>query len=322
MSIQNEVTVRNGFCAMNQPVLTILAVPKPFCGHIGVIQRNAIASWTRLRPRPEIFLFGDDQGVAEIATELRVYHNNNLARSTLGTPMLDDLMLRGREIARTPLLAYVNSDILLLQEWLDAVMKVRQWFSRFLAVAYRLNIDLTEPLDFEVDGEVKLRNILPLGVPGDPTAIDIFAFTPDVYENVPPFAIGRGWFDQWLIKEACRQRIPVVDVTNVACAIHQNHGYDHIGGSLHGVLSTEEGNRNLAFYGGTPHSFSLLNATHELEPDSTLHRIRFRRERAAVQSWFWSNFIQSTAGLRSKIGLQRSVKAASQGNGKRARKSN
>ena len=30
--------------------LTIFAVPKPFEGHIDVIQRNAIRSWQRLRP--------------------------------------------------------------------------------------------------------------------------------------------------------------------------------------------------------------------------------------------------------------------------------
>jgi hypothetical protein len=296
---------------MNRPALTVLAIPKPFYGHIGVIQRNAITSWTRLRPRPDIYLFGDEQGVAEIAAELRIQHIDNLARSTFGTPMLDDLMVRGREIARTPLLAYVNSDIILLQECLDAVVKIRERFPKFLAVAHRLNIDLTELLNFEADGEMKLRReIVPSGVPGEPTAIDIFVFTSDVYENVPPFAIGRGWFDQWLIKEACRQRIPVVDLTNVARAIHQNHEYAHIGGSLQGVLSTEEGQHNLALYGGTPHAFSMLNATHELLPDGTIRRVRFRRESTAVRSWLWSNFIKPTARLRAKIGLRRRVKAA------------
>jgi hypothetical protein len=304
---------------MKESLLTILAIPKPFSGHIGIIQRNAIASWTKLRPRPDIYVFGDEQGVAEIAAELKIHHVSDLARSEFGTPMLDDLMLCGREIADTPLLAYVNSDIMLLQECLDAVVRIREQFSKFLAVAYRLNIELAEALNFEADGEMKLRReIVPHGVPGDPTAIDLFVFTPNVYEKVPPFAIGRGWFDQWLIKEACRQRIPIVDVTNAACAIHQNHEYAHIGGSLQGVLSTEEGQRNLALYGGRPHAYSLLNATHELLPDGTVRRVRFRREGAALRSWFWSNFIQSTAGLRAKIGLQRSVKAASQENSPKA----
>ena len=42
--------------------LTLFATPKRFQGHIDNIQRNAIASWTRLNPRPEIILFGADDG--------------------------------------------------------------------------------------------------------------------------------------------------------------------------------------------------------------------------------------------------------------------
>jgi len=34
------------------------------------IQRNAIASWTRLDPRPEIFLFGEEEGTRELAGEI------------------------------------------------------------------------------------------------------------------------------------------------------------------------------------------------------------------------------------------------------------
>ena len=44
---------------MTHSPLAILAMPKPFHGHIGMIQRNAIQSWTHLSPRPEIFLCGD-----------------------------------------------------------------------------------------------------------------------------------------------------------------------------------------------------------------------------------------------------------------------
>ncbi len=31
-------------------MITIFAIPKPFKGHIDVIQRNAIQSWTKLSP--------------------------------------------------------------------------------------------------------------------------------------------------------------------------------------------------------------------------------------------------------------------------------
>ena len=32
-------------------MLTIFTIPKPFVGHIGVIQRNAIISWLNLSPK-------------------------------------------------------------------------------------------------------------------------------------------------------------------------------------------------------------------------------------------------------------------------------
>jgi hypothetical protein len=291
---------------MSTPALTILAMPKPFRDHIGIIQRNAITSWTKLQPRPEIYLFGEEEGVAEIATELSVNHLADIARNEFGTPLLDALLHRAHSFVRTPLVCYVNSDIILLAEFLDAVTRIQEEFPRFLAVAHRLNIELTETLDFETDGEAKLRReILPIGTAGNPTAIDVFVFPPAVYQHVPPLAIGRAWFDQWLIKEARRQQIPVVDLTRVARAIHQNHEYGHIAGGQQAAYWGEEARRSLAIYGGVPHAFTLQDSTHELLPGGSIRRVRFRRECAAVQGWFWNAIINPTAKLRAKLGLKR-----------------
>jgi hypothetical protein len=287
-------------------MLTLFAAPKPFRGHIRIIQRNAVTSWTMLLPRPEIYLFGEEEGVAEIAAELRISHLRDIARNEFGSPLLDDLLRRAREFVRTPLLCYVNSDIILLQEFVDAVSAIRAQFPKFLGVAHRLNIELTETLDFAGGGEMKLRSkILPLGTPGNSTAIDVFVFPPDLYQQVPPFAIGRAWFDQWLIKEARRQRMPVVDMTQVARAIHQNHDYGHITGGQQGAYWGEEARRSLVIYGGVPHAFTLLDVTHELLPSGRIRRVHFRREAAAVQDWLWKTVIQPTSGLRRKLGLQR-----------------
>jgi hypothetical protein len=290
----------------SSPPLTILAMPKPFRGHIGIIQRNAITSWTLLHPRPEIYLFGEEEGVAEMAAELNINHLNDIARNEFGTPLLDDLLRRAREFARSPMLCYVNSDIILLQEFIGAVSAIHMQFPKFLGVAYRLNIELTEILDFARGGEMKLRSeILPLGRPGNPTAIDVFVFHLDCYQQVPPFAIGRAWFDQWLIKDARRQKIPVVDMTRFTRAIHQNHDYGHIAGGQQGAYWGEEARSSLVIYGGVPHAFTLLDVTHELGPSGRIRRVHFRREAAAVQKWLWKTVIQPTSSLRSKLGLQR-----------------
>src|SRR5437868_6839668 len=48
------------------PALTVFATMKHFRGRAAVHQRNAIRSWTLLRPRPEVILFGDEDGVVQI----------------------------------------------------------------------------------------------------------------------------------------------------------------------------------------------------------------------------------------------------------------
>ena len=55
-------------------MITIFTIPKPFHEHNGVIQRNAIKSWIQLKPKCEIILFGDDDGVAEAAEKFNVTH--------------------------------------------------------------------------------------------------------------------------------------------------------------------------------------------------------------------------------------------------------
>ena len=75
-------------------MLTLFAIPKPFLGHSETIQRNAIRSWTLLQPRPEIIVFGDDDGTKETAKEFGVHYEPEIARNDYGTPLLHDLFER------------------------------------------------------------------------------------------------------------------------------------------------------------------------------------------------------------------------------------
>jgi hypothetical protein len=290
---------------MTRSLVTILAMPKPFQAHIGVIQRNAIKSWTKLVPKPEIFLFGEEDGAAQIANELQIGHLRDIQRNEFGTPLLNDLILRAKEVAHTPLLCYVNSDIMLLQDFQHAVTAIHEQIPRFLGVTHRWEIDLRNELDFKSEHPLQL-GLLPQGAPGHHTAIDAFVFPRDMYVDVPPLAIGRAWFDQWLIKGALLRGAPVVDMTKVARAIHQKHDYGHIAGGQQGAYGGEEARRNLDIYGGIPHAFTLLNATHELLPNRSIRRIHCRREKYRFQEWLWRNFVQRTAPLRKRLGLKHS----------------
>ena len=295
---------------MSSPMLTLLAMPKPFRGHIGVIQRNAIRSWTKLVPRPEIFLFGGEEGTAEIADELQIGNLRDIERNEFGTPLLNDLLRRAKEVTSTPLLGYVNSDIILLQEFQDAVAAIYARIPKFLGVAHRWEIDLRTELDFAREPRLRV-DMLPGGATGHHTAIDAFLFTKEMYGDVPPLVIGRAWFDQWLIRDARRRKIPVVDLSKVARAIHQRHDYGHISGGQKVAYGGEEARRNLAIYGGVPHAFTLLDATHELLPNQAIRKLYFRRKTFKLKEWLWRIFVQRTAGIRHRLGLRRSAKSNS-----------
>ena len=97
----DDIAPQDNAAAPEPPTLTIFAIPKAFEGHTGIIQRNALASWTRLTPRPDIILFGRDPGTAEVARELNLRHVPDLAVSDHGTPLVKDLFDRAGAMAKT-----------------------------------------------------------------------------------------------------------------------------------------------------------------------------------------------------------------------------
>src|SRR5579885_366378 len=144
-------------------MLTIFSIPKTFAGHIGIIQDNAIGSWARLDPSCDIVLVGDDPGVAEAAARHKVRHEPHIERNEFGTPVIADLFARMDALTRHPLLAFVNADIILLDDFLPAVQAIARATAaasapaRFLAVASRFNCRIDAPLAFEPGWQARLR---------------------------------------------------------------------------------------------------------------------------------------------------------------------
>lgn len=285
-------------------LITILAMPKPFRGHAGVIQRNAIASWTRLQPRPEVILFGHEEGAAECARELGVVHIPEVARNRYGTPLLAGILAEGERRASHELMVYVNADIILPEEFLEGVEKVRQTFPKFLAVGRRTNLEVREPLDFRDGwgGRLKER-VRREGALESHTAIDCFVFPRGTYEEIPALAIGRVWFDQWLIKYARRKGLPVVDLTKFVDMVHQIHDYGHVAGGREWVYGGAEAEENLEYYGERPHRYTILSATHAMAGDGAIRRVYWRREAAEVKRILWEVFVHKTVGVRKRLGL-------------------
>ena len=53
-------------------MLTFFTIPKPFDGHTGTIQNNAILSWKKIKPDCEIIIFGNDKSVIEFSEDIGV----------------------------------------------------------------------------------------------------------------------------------------------------------------------------------------------------------------------------------------------------------
>jgi len=97
-------------------MLTLFSPPKPFSGHIGVIQRNAIQSWLQFGDDVEVLLIGEEEGLEEVAQEFSVKQIKDVKRNDLGTPLVSSIFQLARDHARFSTLCYVNADILLLDD--------------------------------------------------------------------------------------------------------------------------------------------------------------------------------------------------------------
>jgi hypothetical protein len=244
-------------------MLTLFSVPKPFAGHIDVIQRNALASWKRL-PGVEVVLFGDEPGTADVAREVGALHVPEVAVNEFGTPLLDSVFAQAQAVSESPRLAYVNGDVILLRDFTQALARVS--FERFLVVGRRWNVKISEPLDFDrADVEEMLRARLAAeGVLDPPTGIDYFVFDRlGPLAELLPFAVGRPAWDNWMIYNARRRGIPVVDATRAVTAIHQMHRHDHVPAKREGAWFGPESDANYALIGEVPH-FRTYHATHVL----------------------------------------------------------
>lgn len=205
-------------------ILTLFTIPKGFVGHTGVIQRNAIRSWTYL-PGCEVILFGEEDGLGEAARDLGVRHVPQIARNEKGTPMVSDAFAQIRHLARTPFVAYVNSDIVFDHSLIQAVQALQgSVLNDWLLVGQRHDLDIRHELAFGEGWQDELRaEVARNGTLHGKAGIDFFVFPRGFVLTLPDFAVGRPGWDSWLIYKTREQGIPLVDATEVVLTVHQNH---------------------------------------------------------------------------------------------------
>lgn len=265
--------------------LTLFSIPKPFEGHLAVIQKNAIESWRLLHPDCQILLFGDEPGVKKAAREVHAVHIPDATRNEFGTPLLHTVFSDARRAAAHSLLCYVNADIILMKDFLRAARRID--FGDFMMVGRRWNIDIEDRLDFmPEEWEAKLiQRVQREGELGAADAIDYFLFPKDWGINdMPAFAVGRPGWDNWLIFRARQLRIPVIDVTQATMVIHQNHGYGHVPRQKGDQWEGPEADRNRQLVGDLNRIFTLLDVSHVMTKRGIRHPLSYAHIRRRWQT--------------------------------------
>ncbi|MDO8660178.1 MAG: hypothetical protein Q7K54_06330 [Candidatus Parcubacteria bacterium] len=214
-------------------MITIFSIPKPFQGSINITQRNAILSWTLLEPKCEIILFNDEKGTtSKVAKELGVECINNIQRNKDGLPLLSDVFEKVYMRANNKILAYVNSDIILMDDFLEAVKALSGLkqntnlnFNEFLMLGRRWNLDIKEEINFNnnnwkqalkelINKEGKLQGL---------SGTDYWIFPRTLKFKIPLFVVGQRGFENWFIYKARSLKVQVLDATKIINVIHQNH---------------------------------------------------------------------------------------------------
>jgi hypothetical protein len=300
-------------------MLTFITTAKPFRGEYAVIQKNALKSWTLLHPDVQVILFGSEEGAAETAKELGLHHEPHVERNEFGTKRLDFMFCRAQTIARHDLLCYINCDIVLMQDFCDAVKRARAVHWHFLMVGRRRDIEINVPLSFGHKGWEKQlrRQVLRIGRRRGPEWIDYFVFTRGLYgEDIPPFVVGRVFWDNWLVWKALASNLPVIDASSAVLAAHQNHDYGYHPQGKDGVFCGAEAERNYELAGGWRHLRTIADGTGVLgegglRPNRLRHwsgAKRYARQAGRVflhsgiqRAWFF--VLGLTRPVRRKIGL-------------------
>lgn len=272
-------------------MISIFSIPKPFQGLNNIIQRNALKSWLQLTPLPEVILFGDDDGVERVADEFAIRHIPNVEKNEYGTPILSDVFKKAQKICRYDFVSYVNADIIFFQDFIRTISMVKM--SDFLLCGRRFDLDIKEEINFNEENILKKMSnwAKTEGTLHGYSGIDYFLF-PRGLVYLPPFAVGRTGWDNWLIYNIRLRRIPVIDATDAITVIHQNHDYSHSKFGTNKRVAGPEMYYNVKIAGGLSRMLTLREADWMLTQNGLQRPGLLRKFYSSVSLWQpWRNLL-------------------------------
>ena len=241
--------------------ITIFSTLKPPINkHILLIQKNAITSWLKLQPMPEIIIYNKKSELnnLKLPNFLKIIENFKCNDEDL--PYVNDMFFHVQSIASNNVLLYINADMLLSQNLITTLNIVLKHFDHFLVIGRRWDMDIASEIDFENSlwykslGE-KLNYKL-----HESTAMDYFLFTKGYWSQIPPFVIGRAGWDNGMINMAINENRTIIDATYNIRVLHQNHNYNHTLGKEQTVWSGKSAQSNYSMIGGALNAKTINDA--------------------------------------------------------------
>lgn len=291
-------------------MITFFTTGKPFLGQAGIIQRNALKSWSLLHPDVQIILFGDEDGAGAVCAELGIQHEPYAERSHLNPrlPLANYLFRRAHELANHRWLCYLNCDIILTPDFYEAVDQLARWRKSFLMVGKRWDLEVTASLDFDRPywaNDLRTKAIR-LGTKRM-NELDYFLFAKEMYQDIPPLIIGRVYWDYWMVWKARSLGFPVVEASPRVIVVHQNHEASYVQeiNASKGTFFDPGAEWNYKLSNGGRNFGNYLDCTHRLTNSGLLLPTFWLKGRSKLKAFLWKILIYETYGLRKRLGLHR-----------------
>lgn len=224
---------------------------------VGQNQFNAWGSWKGIADC-SVSVFGNAPGVGEHAKRFGFRSIPTVKRDEFGRPLLNWIFECMHDESTESVLGYVNSDIILLPGLAASIAAVRAQFDAYLIVARRWNVERLPAIDFRSGWDETLRNLV--AREGDlftPYGIDLFVFSRGLLREIPPFALGSDYWDNYLVMRTRRRGCPVIDVTPQVMLVHQNHSL----GKYRSVAERRRGPEGLRGFALAGDSHAMLGQT-------------------------------------------------------------
>jgi len=141
-------------------------------------------------------------------------------------PQYDCLYNTAAQLATSEFLVYINSDIILFNDFVKALQTSSSQFDDFLMVGRRIDLQYPHLIDYSnpLWRENLQENAIQSGKLHGEYGVDYFAYRRIYSPELPPFLVGRVLWDSYLVAKYIKgQNKTSIDSTKVVFAIHLNH---------------------------------------------------------------------------------------------------